>query len=146
MNKFGIVRNCLLKEKEVLEKALASARQTRDSAPSAMESHSDTTRSQAEKLVFALEEKTKNIESLISLIPQDFKSTLTVVSLWSLIELKTNGEILKMILVPDGFGGREIDNIKLVSISTPLGNLIINKAVGDQITFNEKVYALSSLR
>ena len=49
------VRENLQKRRMVLEKALANARRAQLNAPSANESHSDTTKSEMEKLVTALE-------------------------------------------------------------------------------------------
>ncbi|KKU72943.1 MAG: hypothetical protein UX99_C0037G0008 [Candidatus Amesbacteria bacterium GW2011_GWB1_47_26] len=49
------VRENLQKRRAVLERALVEAKQAQKDAPSAMESASNTTRSEMEKLVTALE-------------------------------------------------------------------------------------------
>jgi hypothetical protein len=136
INKLEVIRGGLCSEKIALRKAIDNAIDARDNSPSAMESHHDTTRNQSEKLVSALEQKLNDLEILINKLPTDISNIPNFVNLWSYAELSYNEAILKLILVPEGYGGREADGIKLVSISTPLGVAVIGKTQGENVTVN----------
>lgn len=119
------------KQRESLLKALEKAKEARDNAPGAMESHSDTTRSQNEKLVEALEQQLKELEGAtkkINLAGKQFPYFKTSFS----------QEKKKFILVPEGLGGQEIDGVRLLSESSPLGLLLACKNVGDKFEFNSQ--------
>lgn len=138
MNKIEIIRKHLTKEKKTLNKAIKSAKKARDSAPSAMESHSDTTRNQSERLVFALQEKKKSLEKIISKLPTKSKSSKRNVSLWSYTKIILGKSKLEIVIVPEGIGGKEIGKIKLISKVSPLGKSLLRKKVGDNFKFNNK--------
>jgi transcription elongation GreA/GreB family factor len=129
MDKIVLLNKYLGQKKQELSKALEKAREARDGAPSAMESHSDTSRSQNERLVSALEEELKEIESYVSKI-----NPLSLVYL----EVKINYEIKKLLMVPTGLGGAEIDGIRLLSIDSPLGKQVFGKKEGDKLLFNDQ--------
>ncbi len=80
-----------------MERALVEARQAQKDAPSAMESASNTTRSEMEKLGES-EKRLENYE------PKYFE---------------VDGR--KIVLVPEGMGGDKIGEVLLVSETTPLG-------------------------
>ena len=101
--------NSLSLEKTTLENSLAQAKKTRDSAPSAMESHSDTTRSEFEKMATALEEQLDVIKNNIKLITAHPE------------QIVPHG---KYLLVPDGLGGKKIGDMITVSVSSPLGKTL----------------------
>jgi hypothetical protein len=139
MNKKQILENCLKKEKKVIEKALKEAIYTRNSAPSFMESASDTTRARSENLVVALEKKLAEVEKLIRAIPTEHRlKSSGKISTWSYVELTLNNKKIKLLVVPESFGGRNVDNIQLISKSTPLGNALENMREGNKIQFNNK--------
>ena len=102
------VRVNLQKRGMVLEKSLAAAKRAQREAPSAMESHSDTTKSEMEKLVTALE---MNLGRL--------KESEKKLENYELRYFETDGR--KIVLVPEGMGGDKIGEILLVSETTPLG-------------------------
>ena len=120
-----IVKKCLEKERETLLKAITSAKRARDSAPSAIESHHDTERNQSEKMVAALEEKLLELDELILNLPQNITTNNVSNGVWGYYEIDKDGNNLKIILVPDGYGGRETEGIKLVSINTPFAKSIL---------------------
>jgi len=139
MDRIELIKEHLNREKEFLLKALQAAKETRDSAPAATESHSDTTRSQYEKLVIALEEKVRSIDDFSSILPKNLESKKTgPISLWSYVEISLNKNIIKLILVPEGMGGKELEGIKLISDNSPLGSLLIGKKLGEKFEFNEQ--------
>ena len=102
------IRESLVKEKEMLGKSLAAARFARDNAPAATESHSDTTRADQEKLVQALEERIKLVDDQMKTLDK--------------AEVKyVDHEGMKLVLVPEGMGGKKIGDVMLVSVNSPLG-------------------------
>lgn len=139
MDKIEIIKKHLSNEKQSLLKTLKSAKETRDSAPSAMESHHDTTKNQAEKFVVALEKKLHNLEKSISNLPnpQNIRPA-NKIALWSYMEANLNGNKMKLIIVPEGIGGKQINNIHLISDKTPLGSAISNKRKGEEFEFNNQ--------
>lgn len=119
MDTLSEVKVQIKKEKEALLKAIQHAIKTRDEAPSAMESHSDTTRNQTERLIIALEEKLKDLERLIMEIPEKIETKNR--PLWSTHKTTVGEKTLQVLLVPEGIGGRKIGNVILVSVNSELG-------------------------
>ena len=81
-----------IKRKKLL-KRIESIRRVRDSAPSAMESASDTSRSESEKLVYVLEAELKNMDNVISKIPQNLseRDRELRVKDWQYVEISLGG-------------------------------------------------------
>jgi len=113
MNCLILIKNLLGTEKIDLEKSLEQAEKSRREAPSAMESASDTTRARYEYLITGLREKIKLLEQQISLIPEK----LPVGPMWHCFD--------KYILVPEGFGGRKIKEMFLVSVDSSMGERLL---------------------
>jgi hypothetical protein len=134
MNKRQIVLKVLEKKRINLLKAIKNAKSARDNAPSATESHSDTTRSQNERLIFALEAQFNEIEKVLKNI-----------SSLPLFILKINSKICKFILVPEGVGGEEIGGIRLLSEKSPLGLELKNKKIGEKFEFNKQVVEIEEI-
>lgn len=101
----------------VLEKALETAKIAQRNAPSAMESHSDTTRSEMEKMITALEIDINTVKNNIKIMA-NYEPKYH--------ELNNNGKTTKIILVPDGIGGRKIDDVMLVSEASPIGKKLLS--------------------
>ena len=129
MDKLQIVNELLTKRKETLLKALGKAKEARNNAPGAMESHSDTSRSQYEKLVGALEQQLSDLEETAKEFNLKNKSL-------PLFEISFNGEKKKFILVPEGLGGEETDGVRLLAENSPLGLQLAGKKVGNKFEFN----------
>ena len=110
------VRESLMSQREVLEKSLTAARISRDNAPAATESHSDTTKSEQEKLVHALEDEMK-------IASGQAKALETA----EVKYVEHNG--MKLVLVPEGMGGRKIGDVMLVSVTSPLGKKLAGERV-----------------
>lgn len=127
MDKDKLFLSYLADRKTNLLKAITKAKDARDNAPSATESHSDTRRSQAEKLVVALEIELNNIQKVED-NPQDVKLVY--------FEVEINYVLNKFLLVPSGMGGAELNGIRLLSEDTPLGNELKSKNTGDEFDFN----------
>ncbi len=116
---------------QILEKSLAEARIAQRNAPSAMESHSDTTRSEMEKMVTALEIEINNLMKKMALIPNSQPPANSPAQLWQQVKVDNAGTPLKVIVVPDGMGGDTIGEIKLISETTRLGRAILGKKAGE---------------
>ena len=116
---------------------IESAKKARDQAPSAMESHSDTTRSEKEKLIYALESQLKELDEIISSVPKNINNSNNslIVEEWRFVKVLLKNGILKICIVPEGIGGHIIDDIRLVSSKTPLGNAILGKKKGNRFIF-----------
>jgi len=134
----------LEKEQGLVQRTLEHARFTRDHAPSAMESHSDTTRSEFEKLVFALEDKLKKINSDIKLLAKaPGISGNGPVAVWSLVTLNGVAAPMSVIVVPPGLGGRKLGDKTLLSSDSPLGSLLLGSSRGQSVTLNDQVWNIS---
>jgi len=144
-NKLGLVKNALQKERGVLLRTVKNTKLARDAAPSAMESHHDTDRNQNERIAVALEEKYQELDKLVQLLPNTVNVDSKTIDLWSYVELNFSDSILKLILVPEGYGGREYKGIKFISDTTPLGKIILNKKIGESFLFNKSEYKIQTL-
>ncbi len=117
------IKQLLLTQKATLEKALEGAREAQLSAPSAMESHSDTTRSEKEKLVTALEVDIKRVRTLMQKI--DGKESGD--KLWGVKTIEVGGKLLQCCLVPSGMGGMKVGDFQLVSVDSPMGKRLLDE-------------------
>ena len=117
-----------------IENAILSGKISRDMAPSAMESHSDTTRSEKEKLVYALE---KELDNLKALKDEDLNPII--------YRIKIGNDTKNICLVPEGLGGENKGEIKLVSSISPLGLNLINKKAKDEFVFNNQTIKVLSV-
>jgi hypothetical protein len=134
MDKDKLFLSYLSDKKTNLAKAIEKAKDARDNAPSATESHSDTRRSQAEKLVVALEIELNSIQKVEDNL-QDAKLVY--------FELTINGALNKFLFVPSGLGGAELSGVRFLSEDTLLGNELKSKNIGDEFDFNgQKIVVL----
>ena len=129
MDKKDLFKKYLNDKKESLLKSLERAKDARDNAPSAMESHSDTRRSQAEKLVVSFELDLNEVTKL--------QKDIDSIEL-KYIELTIDDLTKKFLIVPSGIGGAEMNGIRFLSVDTPLEIHLRNKNVGDIIEFNNQ--------
>ncbi len=121
------VRELFEKERELLVRACNHAKATRDSAPSANESASDTTRSEHEKLVSALDEQIWLLDQNMKIL-EKFEVNY--------FEINNGGTKMKLVIVPEGMGGKKIDDVQVISITTPLGVMLKGKKMGDKQLLN----------
>ncbi|KKS32445.1 MAG: hypothetical protein UU93_C0007G0050 [Candidatus Amesbacteria bacterium GW2011_GWA2_42_12] len=115
-----MVRKNILRKIEIMKKSLKEAKIAQLNAPSAMESHSDTTKSEMEKLVTALEIDISRQKNYLSLVPNNLTPSNQKIELWKNVRVNNKGILMNIIIVPDGMGGDTIDGIRLVSETTPL--------------------------
>lgn len=127
------LKNQFKADKKQLEEAIAHAQKARDEAPSATESHSDTSRATNERLVNALEQKLADLDNLISQIPTQISSS-DKVRLWDKVVLASTSMRMEVVLVPEGYGGKQIGMLRLVSTDSPLGANIVGKSFGTKFS------------
>lgn len=149
MDKVEIIKklkNVLLKERETLDAAINKEKKVRDRAPTNRSSWSDTTRTQTQELITAYKARVENLEKLITLIPEenDIKKQ-NKVNMWSLVIINLNNNKIKVIIVPEGCGGKEIEGVKLISGESPLGKKLIGKKTGDNFKLNNQEGVIISI-
>lgn len=145
IDKLNVIKKSLEDEYRTIQNALNTAVSARDSAPSAMESHHDTTRNQSEKLASNLNIQLTNIKNMIESLPKALPEVQKRIDQWSFVELIGNNSRLSIIMVPEGFGGRECDNVKLVSVQAPIGKYLLGKKTGDNISIIDNRFIISSV-
>lgn len=137
------LKSLLLEEKSQLERAIASAKKARDEAPSATESHSDTSRSQNERLVIALEEKLVILIKLINQVPATLEPKATV-RVWDKVLLKGDYMQMEVVLVPEGFGGKKMGQTRLISVDSPLGANLMGKKYGSKFVQGAQKFTIEA--
>ena len=129
----------LKKEEVALTRSWEWAKDARDRAPSAAESHSDTTRSEQEKLVQALERDIKTLRGYLREVEKMSKRAVAMIGKWSYVELDSNGIEMKVFMVREGMGGKSIGEVRLVSVAAPLGKALEGKGGGETAEINGRV-------
>jgi transcription elongation GreA/GreB family factor len=126
------------KRKSIILKAIESAKRARDQAPSAMESHSDTTRNQNEKMIEALLGELNLLNSFLKRTPEKQNQNKLNVEEWTYVKAGLGKNVIELCIVPDGFGGQVVEGTRLISIETPLGKVLMNKEENDLFIFNNQ--------
>lgn len=134
------------KQKSEIEAGLVSIRQAAKEAPGAMESHSDTTKSQMHTLATNIENIFKEkevVEKFLNNLLNEKNEKSNLIKLGTLVETEDqNHQKTFYLLVPNGGAGVIIqkENIRIVSISpeTPLGVELSGKKSGDTMTLINK--------
>ena len=142
IDKSKLIKSCFKKEEEDLSYAINKIVIARDESPLPNESHSDTSRIQADKMLTELNSKFKELKKLLDKLPKTFDNNSKRINFWSYAEITNKNQIIKLILVPDGYGGREFNDVRLISISTPLGKILYDKSPGELFTFNDIKYTI----
>lgn len=142
MDYLGQLKKEFLGGKKQLEVAIAHARRARDEAPSATESHSDTSRATNERLVNALEAKMAELEELIAQIPMQIPQS-NKVGVWDKVVLVSPTMRMEVVLVPEGYGGKQIGELRLVSPDSPLGTNLIGQKFGSKFNMGSNEFEIS---
>lgn len=109
-----------------LEKALEIAREAQRMAPTPQESHSNTMMSEMEKLVTALEMDIAKHKEYMAKIPKEYLPDTGTLGEWNMYaEVEVKGQKLKVVLVPEGMGGKKVGEVILVSVGSPLGKTLV---------------------
>lgn len=136
MDHLKIFKKSLQEELKKTEEILVSTKISRNNSPSAMESHSDETRSRLERVVTMLENKVKEINNYIRSVPTEKQISATI-QLWSYTDVELPNGKLKIFIVPEGLGGKQVEGIKFISSKTPIGLALLGKKVGEDFSFND---------
>jgi transcription elongation GreA/GreB family factor len=131
MNWLPEIKSYFESKQELLLRALADTRKAAADAPKPNESRSDTTINEKQKMINALETDLAAITKFIKIIPED-RANKSKVEIWSYVQT----DKIKFILVPDGMGGGQVQDVRLISPSTPFGMAVINKKAGDTFVIN----------
>lgn len=127
-----------------IDKQIEEMKHVRDNAATPTESGSDKTRQNAEYLVDSLNDARQQLillEKELNNMPafNNFASANSLVTLRSTDDPKT------YLLVPDGLGGENIDEVFLLSIDTPLAKTFIYQKVGFHFSFNNISFDIISI-
>lgn len=123
---------------ERLNNLKESLKETEDSerqAPSAMESHSDTSRFQLGQLADNLRILIKNIEKVIKEIEKT-KTTEGCVGQGSIVKIEEGGNELYYYISPMGLGESfliEGKEFRVISVNTPIAKCLSEKKVGENV-------------
>jgi len=142
IDKTKLIKCSLEKEEKDLNNAINKIIISRDESPIPNESRSDTSRIQADKMLIELNAKSKELKKLLYNLPKIFTDNSSRINIWSYAEITSGKSKIQLILVPDGYGGREFNGVKLVSTSAPLGKILYGNHPGEIITFNESKYLI----
>lgn len=139
--------------KAKLKKSLDNIQEEINEAPSAMQSHSDTSRFQTGVLKSALEDECNEAAKFLLAVKKvDVKVMPASIQVGTIAEIKEGGRSFLAIILPlpgpserIKFRGQEI---KIVTVSSPIGEALIGKRVGDTVTVRilEKVRVLKVVR
>ncbi len=136
IDKYKLLHDCLVKEKKEMIDSIEKITISRDESPLPNDTRSDTSRIQADNMLTALKGKLKALDNLLSELPKNINDEGSKAGVWSYTELVSDNFKIKLILVPEGYGGREVGEIKTVSMSTPLAEAIIDKFRGETVIIN----------
>jgi len=131
----------ITQEREKAEESFATTRQAAIDAPGAMQSHSDTTKSQMSRLAGeiqrSIEEKNFALRTLQSMAYSGLPSDTGVIKVGSVVEVLTErGEQEIYFILPVGGGIEIVDNEKRILVVTsraPLTAALLGKRQGQLI-------------
>ncbi|GEM_PF-947181 len=131
---------------------LEQTKQAAVEAPGAMQSHSDVSKSQYSCLASNLYEQIIELEKGLEIL-KDYKikdSTQKKIIIGSLIETTHNSQEKIYFIFPVG-GGKVIENynlnnkITIITPQSPLGNLLLDKKVGDLIIIMQRELVVNKI-
>ncbi len=137
----GIIKE-LERQKSEIDAGLRSTKQAAKDSPSAMESHSDTTRNQMQTLARNLKTMAEEKEAAIVSLKRTFVSNserFGTAKEGAVVETEfENGEKKRYLIVPEGGAGVYVDEngVQIISITlgTPLGAALVGKKTGEFAT------------
>lgn len=129
-----------------MENGLKSARRDAKESPSAIESHSDTTRNQMQTLAANIERAIKEKEIAVNRLKALINSSsekIDTIKEGALVEIETeNGEKNFYIIAPDGGAGASVEEngirITSITLKTPLGAALMDKKIGETVIIQNK--------
>jgi transcription elongation GreA/GreB family factor len=117
-----------------LQKGYSLFKEESVDAPGAMQSHSDTSRFQANVLADNMILQAQKIKTAINLIENLKIEKGEKIEVGSLVKIKDGGKLKYFYIVPEGVGGFVVNSdgidIQVVSINSPIGKELFSKSVG----------------
>lgn len=117
-----------------IDKWIKQAAIERDESATPTESTHDQTRQVANQLFNSLLEEKAKLQKLENVVKK-YRNVLEV--------KKQNGEIFKVMIVPDGLGGKNIDGTLLVGVGSPLGKKLKGLKKNDKYEMNGIIYEIT---
>lgn len=118
------------------EKWIRQAATERDESATPTESAHDQTRQVANQLFNSLLEEKAKLQKLENVVKK-YRNILEI--------KKQNGETFKIMIVPDGLGGKNIEGVMLVGENSPLGKKIKDLKKNDSYEMNSENYKIVNL-
>lgn len=128
-----------------LKRGIDGAKSERDNAPSAMESHSDQTRSVAEQLHASLEREYRSCAKLKGIVKR-LPIFHNQADLNTIVTVSTLGVSREYLLVPEGLGGIKVGTTFLLSEKSPLAQALIGHSSGYKFIYSDQSFVLNSVK
>jgi len=135
MNHLELLRKEIKSNLKKTQEVLRQTRKDRDDSPSAMESHSDTSRSKLERDATLHELRIKKLKAFLETVPEKTRAAKKV-GMWNLVEVEVPTGLMRIVIVPEGLGGIFLDDVRCISDKTSLGAAIVGKKQKDSFEFN----------
>ncbi|KKT88808.1 MAG: hypothetical protein UW89_C0004G0007 [Parcubacteria group bacterium GW2011_GWB1_45_10] len=144
----NLVLQELDKKKLELNKSVEDLRKSASESSKSMESWSDSSRTQFNMMAGALNREVATLDSAASFLKNlGGKSGLTAAP-GSLVVVKESGKEKSFFLVPEGSGGFtvKVDGIEVlvVALTSPIGDILSDKRIGETVAFNELSFEIVS--
>ncbi|OGD81387.1 hypothetical protein A2572_01135 [Candidatus Collierbacteria bacterium RIFOXYD1_FULL_40_9] len=121
----------LKKEIDKIDLWINQAAQERDESATPTESTHDQTRQVANQLFNSLLEERSKLQKLTNIVKR-FNRVFEI--------QKSNGDVFKVMLTPDGLGGKEVDSVLLVGEGSLLGQKLKDLNINDSYEINSIGY------
>lgn len=135
----NLVLENLVKIREDLVKSRREYKEAAKDAPSAMQSHSDTSRFQFNTLAENIDIQIQKLDEAVALIKESGEKSVKT-EIGAFVAIKENNRKKYFYLVPEGAGGFEVKRdrsiIRALAINSPIGKYFFGKKIGDKIMMN----------
>lgn len=125
------------KELKILEGRIKQAAAERDESATPTESAHDQTRQIANQLYNSLLEERKKLQEL-KVVARDYQTIVKILN-------KESGKSQRYLVVPNGMGGTQEDDVILLSEKTPLAKNISGKKDGAEFDLNGQILRIEKI-
>ncbi|OGY38711.1 MAG: hypothetical protein A2418_03490 [Candidatus Brennerbacteria bacterium RIFOXYC1_FULL_41_11] len=113
------------------------------------ESWSDSSRSQFNMMAGAIQNDIRAVESAAILLKNSASKVAKVTGVGSLVFVEENNQEKYFFIVPESAGGFSVitdgKEIFVVALTSPIGNTLINKRLGELVLFNDRNLKIVSI-
>ncbi|KKS62437.1 MAG: hypothetical protein UV28_C0003G0019 [Candidatus Collierbacteria bacterium GW2011_GWE2_42_48] len=140
------IENIINQEIESINKAIDNAKKQRDEAATPMESQHDQTRQHADQLVQALQKNKAELLAIKINVNHQTKS-VDYATIGSFVETENvdSKQRNNFLIVPEGLGGKKIDDIILLGEHAPLAKIISGQKTGYLYAINDTKYVIKKI-